>query len=223
LQWIADDTAALAERIAALEETVATLRCAPPADPKASAVTASVEPAAPMMSGVKWPHMADNIFLGLVTLIAAHWLANSVGDRPVFRLVALVVALPFGYRFERNSRSGASVLVIAAIAYGSLGTMALGLLDMAVGNITPRSLSAPDIVASVAAIGLSHFAGSALAQTRQRRADRAAGVVVVHRLPHLEVTRIKSTADTVKALYEAIAPIAAGAAAIWATFHHFLY
>ena len=99
----------------------------------------------PTILGIKWPHMADNIFLGLVTLIAAHWLAASLpaDERTVFGLVALVVALPFGYRFERNSRSDVAVQVIAALAYGSLGTMALGLLDMAVADLTPRSLSAP--------------------------------------------------------------------------------
>jgi hypothetical protein len=92
------------------------------------------------------------------------------GYRPV--LVALVVALPFGYRFERNSRSDVAVQVIAALAYGSLGTMALGLLDMAVADLTARSLSAPKIVASVAAIALSHFAGKRPAMSSKRACRR---------------------------------------------------
>ena len=102
-----------------------------------SAVVASVDAIPPTILGIKWPHMADNIFLGLVTLIAAHWLAGSLpaDKRTVFGLVALVVALPFGYRFERNSRSDVAVQVIAALAYGCLGTMALGLLDMAAADL----------------------------------------------------------------------------------------
>lgn len=212
-----------------LEQTVATLRLAQPADSESqsSAATASANAAPPTMSGIKWPHMADNIFLGLIVLIAAHWLATSLpaGNRTVFRLVALIVALPFGYRFEHHSRSGASAQVIAALAYGSLGTMALGLLDMAVGDLTPQSLRASDIVASVAAISLSHFAGSALAQARQPRADRLGSVAMRKGdpLPHLEAARIKSTAETVKALYDAVAPIAAGSAAVWAAFSHILF
>ena len=140
--------------------------------------------------------------------------------------MALVVALPFGYRFERNARSGVSEQVIAALAYGSVGTVALGLLDMALGELTRQSLSAPDIVATVAAISLSHFAGSALAQARQARADRAASAEAARsdgRLPHLEAARIKSTAETVKALYEAAAPIVAGAAAVWAACSHIFF
>jgi hypothetical protein len=230
LQLLSDECAVLKGRVAALEQTVATLQQAYPADPATMASTVANIPnsAPPAISGVKWPHMADNIFLGLVALLAAHWLVTSLpaGSRPVFRLVALVVALPFGYRFESNSRSGEAVRVVAALAFGSLGTMALGLLDMAIGNVTPRSLSAPDIVASVAAIALSHFAGSALAQVRQRRADRAANVTAAlagDLLPHLEAARIKTTAETVKALYEAAAPIAAASAAIWAAFNHILF
>ena len=230
LQRFADEAAALEERVAMLEQAVATLRLANSAAPehKSSAVVASVDADLPMILGIKWPHMADNIFLGLVALIAAHWLAASLpaDKRTVFGLVALVVALPFGYRFERNSRSDVAVQVIAALAYGSLGTMALGLLDMAVADLTPRSLSAPKIVASVAAIALSHFAGSALAHAQQSRADRAASIAAAGAddlLPHLEAAQIKTTAETVKALYEAVAPIAAGIAAVWAAFNHVLF
>jgi hypothetical protein len=55
----------------------------------------------------------------MVELVAAHWLTTTlpVGSR-LFRLVALVVALPFGYRFERNTSSSVSEQVIAALAYG---------------------------------------------------------------------------------------------------------
>jgi hypothetical protein len=40
---------------------------------------------------------------------------------------------------------------------------------------------------------------------------------------HIEPARIKSTADTIKALYDAAAPLAAGAAALWAAFGHTLF
>jgi hypothetical protein len=39
----------------------------------------------------------------------------------------------------------------------------------------------------------------------------------------LEPARIKTTAETVKALYDAAAPIAAAAAALWAAFGHTLF
>ncbi len=229
LQRLSDEKDALEARVAALEQAVETLRLTPPADPDARSpeIDAEADAVIPTVSGIRWPHMADNIFLGLVALVAAHWLATTLpaGNRTTFRLVALIVALPFGYRFERNTRSGAAVRVIAALASGCLGTVALGLLDMAVGGVTARSLSAPDVIASVAAIALSHFAGSGLAQLRQRRAE-GTGVAPPHLpaalLPHLEAARLKTTAETVKAMYEAAAPIAAGAAAVWAACTHIL-
>jgi hypothetical protein len=110
------------------------------------------------------------------------------------------------------------VQVIAALGYASLGTVALGLLDLAV---RPQAVDAQDISASVAVIALSHFAGSALAQARQARAERAAEASS-SLLPHLQAARIKTTAETVKALHEAGAPIVAGAAALWAPFSHLL-
>ena len=78
-------------------------------------------------------------------------------------------------------------------------------------------------VATVVAIFLSHFAGSALAQLRRVRADRAANAEAARStglLHHLQAAQIKSTADTVKAVYEALTPVAAGGAAVWAAFNH---
>lgn len=173
--------------------------------------------------------MLDNIFLGVTALLAAHWLATTlpVANRAVFRLVALCVALPFGYRFERNARRGVAGQVVAALGFGSFGTLAIGVLDMAVAGHLPLSLTAQDVIESVTAISLSHFAGSALAQTRQARADRAASLAptagMTQALMHLEPARIKSTAELVKTLYEAAAPIAAGGAALWAAFGHMLF
>jgi hypothetical protein len=188
---------------------------------------APAEPAGPSLRAeIKWPHMADNIFLGLMTLLAAHWLATTVptSGRAVFRLVALVVTLPFGFRFERNSGSGPSGQVLAAIASGSVGTLAIGLLDIAVAGRGAPPPTAQDIIASVAAIALSHFAGSALAHSRRMRAERAGnasaaqgsgGTSSAHPLLHLEPARIKGTAEAVMALY--------GAAALWAAFGHTLF
>jgi len=96
---------------------------------------------------------------------------------------------------------------------------------MAASSLIRRSLRATDIIGSVAAIALSYFAGSALAWFRQLRVDRAAAAAVTplgDLLAHLEAAQIKSTTETVKALYEAVAPIAAGTAAIWAAFNHIL-
>lgn len=183
---------------------------------------------------IKWPHMADNISLGLMTLLAAHWFATTLptSGREVYRLVALVVTLPFGFRFERNSRSGPSGQVLAALAFGCFGTLAIGLLDIAVTGRGALPPTAQDIIASVAAIALSHFAGSALAHSRRMRAERAGnamaaqvsgGASVANPLLHLEPARIKGTVEAVKALYDAAAPLAAGGAALWAAFGHTLF
>lgn len=240
IQRLADERAALEERVAILERELATLRDPPagvaqntaagntaPGDIASGniAVSVTLAPAAP---GRTWPHMADNIFLGLAVLIAAHWLATTLpmNSRAVFRLVALVVALPFGYRFERNSRSPISVQVVSALGFACFGTIAIGLLDIATGNLTPKTMDASDIVASVAAIALSHFAGSAWAASRQSRADQAASVAAAassgNLLTNIKGAQIKSTAETVKALYDAVAPIVAGSAAVWAAFSHIM-
>jgi hypothetical protein len=141
------------------------------------------------------------------------------------------VALPFGYRFEHHARVGTTGQVVAALAFGSLGTLVIGVLDLAVAGRVPPSLTAQDVVASVAAIALSHYAGSALAHAREVRVQRnTTNAATVNRgsgapasLMRLEPARIKTTAETVKALYDAAAPIAAGAAALWAAFGHILF
>ena len=236
LQQFADKHAELEGRILALEQEVATLR----ADRAETEVISDAsnqlpaEPAAPLLGAeIKWPHMADNIILGVATLLAAHWLATTLpgGNRTIFRLVALVVALPFGYRFEHHARTGTTGQVVAALAFGSLGTLVIGVLDLAIAGSVPPLLTAQDVVASVAAIALSHYAGSALAHAREVRVQRdTANAATVNRgsgapasLMRLEPARIKTTAETVKALYDAAAPIAAGAAALWAAFGHTLF
>jgi hypothetical protein len=241
LQRFADERAALEQRIAALEQDVASLRLA--SDEKGAVEEQSLSAhsdAATRASRPEttWPHMVDNIFLGLTALLAAHWLATTLpaSSRATFRLVALVVALPFGFRFERNARSGTAGQVVAALGFGGFGTVAIGVLDLALADHHPQSLTAQDVVASVGAISLSHFAGSALAHARRMRAERATNEATVARmavsstragatgsLMGIEPARIKSTAETVKALYEAAAPFAAGAAALWAAFGHMLF
>jgi hypothetical protein len=235
---IADQQIALETRLAALEQDVATLRDGrgdEVADPAAPAPAPAETPNAVLGVDIRWPHMVDNIFLGLATLLAVHWLATTLpsGGRTGFRLVALVVALPFGIRFEHNSRSGPTSQVLAALAFGSIGTLAIGLLDLAVAGHGVPPPTAEDIVASVAAISLSHFAGSALAHSRLMRAARAVRALTVQNDAaggagiggsriHIQPAEIKGTAEAVKALYEAAAPLAAGAAALWAAFGHLL-
>ena len=241
LQRFADEQAALEQRVAVLEQDMASLRLEREGKEVASGPTLSTDaniaiPAS--RSNGTWPHMADNIFLGLTALLAAHWLATTVpsSGRATFRLVALVVALPFGFRFERNARSGTAGQVVAALAFGCLGTIVIGVLDMVLAGRPPESLTAQDIVASVSAISLSHFTGSALAYGQRMRAERAVngataarvavsavGASATGSLTHIEPARIKSTAEAVKALYEAAAPLAAGAAALWAAFGHILF
>jgi hypothetical protein len=239
LQMFADKLIALETKLVALELDVAALRDGRGdqlADPAAPVPAPTETPNAVFGADIRWPHMVDNIFLGLATLLAAHWLATTLpsGGRTGFRLVALVVALPFGIRFEQNSRTGPTGQVLAALAFGSIGTLAIGLLDLSVAGHGVPPPTAQDIIASVAAISLSHFAGSALAHSRHMRAARAvraltvqsdatAGAVIGGSRIHIQPAQIKGTADAVKALYEAAAPLAAGAAALWAAFGHLLF
>jgi hypothetical protein len=74
----------------------------------------------------------------------------------------LTARLPFGFRLERNSRSGTTGQVLAALAFGSIGTLAIGVLDLAVGGDGAPPLAPQDIVASLATVALSHYAASAL-------------------------------------------------------------
>jgi hypothetical protein len=238
LQILADKHVEFEARLAALEREVVALRTV-------DAETASTEgtpSAAPVeLAGlsskpdIAWPHMADNIFLGLVTLLVAHWLATTLpgSNRAIFRLVALGVAMPFGFRFERHARSGPTGQVLAALAFGSVGTIAIGTLDLALAGHAPPPFAAEDVVASVAAIALSHYAGSALAHKRQLREEVATAKLATEKTAgsdriartrmHLEPARIKTTAEAVKALYDAVAPLAASVAALWAAFGHILF
>jgi len=240
LQALADKHAALEERLAALEQEVAAHRDA------AVRQSATEKPAVPVPSqsqsaglgaNLRWPHMADNIFLGLAVLLAAHWLATTLpaGNRTVFRLVALAVALPFGFRFQVNARPGTAGAVIAALAFGCLGTIAIGVLDAASGGRAVPPIKPEDIVASLATIALSHYAGSALAHFRQARGERqaaasAAGARAVTSvgddsgaLVLLEPARIKTTAETLKAITDAATPLVAATAALWAALGHLLF
>jgi hypothetical protein len=228
LQDFADRQAALEQRLAALEAALA-------AQQTDSAANAPVEvPATAVVSvsprtEIRWPHMADNIFLGLTVLVAAHWLATTLpaGGRTWFRLVALVVALPFGFRFEHHARAGTSGQVLAALAFGSVGTLAIGVLDLVLAGHGGPTPTPQDVVASVATIALSHFAGSAWAHFRQVRDDPAPIVTppggVASPLMRIQPAQIKGTAEAIKALYDAAAPLAAGAAALWAAFGHVLF
>jgi hypothetical protein len=149
-------------------------------------------------------------------------------------LVGLMVALPFGYRFQWNSRSDTAMQIIAAVAFGSLGTILNGVLDMAIADHRMSTFTTTDVAMSLAAVTLSHYAGSALAAMRQGRSTRrSGGVPLQHQaalvspglargatLLKIEPARIKSAADVVKALYDAVAPLVAGAAALWAAIGH---
>lgn len=228
LQDLADRQAALEQRLAALEAVLAERQ----ADSAANApvdVPATAGVSASPGTEIRWPHMADNIFLGLTVLVAAHWLATTLptGSRTWFRLVALVVALPFGFRFERHSRSGTSGQVLAALAFGSVGTLAIGVLDLVLAGHGGPTPTPQDVIASVATIALSHFAGSAWAHFRQVR-DNGAPIAtpvggVASPLMRIQPAQIKGTAEAIKALYDAAAPLAAGAAALWAAFGHVLF
>jgi hypothetical protein len=208
-----------------------------PAEVLATADVSS--PTQPLSASFGWPHMADNLFLGLAALLAAHWLATTLphANRMVFRLAALVIAMPFGFRFEAYARTGISGRVLAALALGGLGTLVVGILDIALAGGMPATVGVQDIVASVAVITLSHLAGSFFASFRRNRAERHAPETATDQDRHtppgftaaaaairrVKSDRIAKEAATVKAVTDAAAALAATGAAFWAAFGHLLY
>jgi hypothetical protein len=238
LQSLADQNTAIDARLAALEQAFAAHRDALGMRPSMTedAVPLGRTAARPPVTAIlRWPHMTDNIFLGVVALLAAHWMATSlpVDNRAVFRLVALAVALPFGYRFEANAHAGTAGQALAALAFGCLGTLSIGLLDALHAGRQTVPVVATDLIAIVATIALSHFAGSSVAEYLQTRKRHQAGNATavqpastsgggLNPLANFAPAKIKTTAETVKALYDATVPIAASAAALWAAIGHFL-
>jgi hypothetical protein len=237
LQMLADQCAALGERLTAVEQALALPREAPTASPEPEVVAQRVQDTGLVSTVIKWPHMVDNILLGLSVLVAAHWIASTVpmGNRAIFRIVALAVALPFGYRFETNARSDLAGQVLAALAFASSGTLLIGMLDLLLRAKAISPVLPQDIVATFATIALSHFAGGTLAEFwRGRKERRAASDAAAQRAAtsaavggtshvHLAPAQIKTTAETVKAIYDAAMPLAASGAALWAAIGHMFF
>ena len=232
------DQAALEARLATLEQEVAASRTLPTEAPAPAEVAAPDAPTRPHAAAFGWPHMADNLFLGLTALLAAHWLATTLphANRMVYRLAALAIAMPFGFRFETYARSGLSGRALAALALGGLGTLVVGILDMALAHGVPAGVGVQDVVASVAVIALSHLAGSFFASFHRNRAERKAteGTAAQDSVPlnftaavaairHVKPDRLVSEAAAVKAVTDAAAAITATAAAFWAAFGHLVF
>lgn len=225
---------ALEERLAAVETELATLRQARP-DPEVVIVPPPVAGMPPRRVG--WPHMVDNLFLGLAALLAAHWLASTVpeGQQALSRLVALCVALPFGFRYEVYARAGASAQIVAALFYGVLGALLIVAVDAAISGGFAQiggQLHGRELVASVAAIGLSHLTGSCIAWWSRRDERRAGAAASASRkavsaallmLLRTEPEKLKGRIDALHGLIESGAPVAAAAATAWAAFGRLLF
>jgi hypothetical protein len=237
-QRLLTERAALESRLAALEQEVAALRPSATEASEPADAPSSAAPTPPQAAVFGWPHMADNVFLGLAALLAAHWLATTLphANRTVYRLAALAVAMPFGFRFESYARAGASGRVLAALALGGFGTLVVGILDIALAHGMPASVGVQDIVSSVAVITMSHLAGSFFASFRRNRAERNATDAVaqgagaalgfsaaVSAIRHVKPDRILSEAAAVKAVTDAAAALAATFGAFWAAFGHLLF
>jgi hypothetical protein len=233
------DQAAFEARLAALEQEVAALRPVPTEAPARADDPSPTAPTQRQTTPFGWPHMVDNLFLGLAALLAAHWLATTLphSNRTIFRLAALAIAMPFGFRFEAYARTGTSGRVLAALALGGLGTLVVGVLDIALAGGMPAAIGVQDITASVAVITLSHLAGSFFASFRRNRAERQSMETAaaqdyatplnltsaVAAIRHVKPDRLVSEAAAVKAVTDAAAALTATAAAFWAAFGHLLF
>jgi hypothetical protein len=228
--------AALEARLAAVEADLAALRAAT-VDTKAIVAEEPADQSALRRAG--WPHMFDNLFLGLAALLVVHWLASTVphGQKAVYRLVALCVALPFGFRYEIYARASTSAQVVAALFYGVLGALLIITLDAAISGEPANTLALIDgrgLVETVAVIGLSHLTGSWLAwwARREERREAAAAAGLARRravsaalamLLRAEPEKLKHRIDALNGIMEASAPVAAAAATAWAGFGRLLF
>jgi hypothetical protein len=233
------DLSQVEARLAAIEQEVTVLRSTPSADTDAGGTASVTAPTQPQAAIVGWPHMVDNLFLGLTALLAAHRLATTLphANRTDFRVAALTIAMPFGFCFEAYARTGTSGQVVVALSLGSLGTPAVGILDITLAGGMPASIGVQDIAASVAVIMLSHLAGSFFASFRRGHAEPdgteiaaaqgsnaplklAAAVAAIRRV---KPDRITSQAAAVKAVTDAAAALTATTATFWAAFGHLLF
>jgi hypothetical protein len=227
--------AALEARLAGVEADLAASRLAPP-DVNAALAKPSEDKGAARGSG--WPHMFDNLFLGLAALLAAHWLASTVphSQQALYRLVALAVALPFGFRYEIYARAATIAQVGAAVVFGVLGGLLVAALDVAISGAPAEALAriqATDVVETIAVIGLSHLTGSWLAWWGRREERREATAAFAARrravgtgfamLMRAEPEMIKSRIDALHKVLDLSAPAAAGAATLWAAFGRLLF
>src|SRR3954469_1709596 len=228
IQQLAAAQASLEARLSALEATLTastSIRLPGPVG------TAAEEEAAggmlPGRSHFHWPHMADNLFLGLSAMLAIHWLASTLPSGPLglYRLAGLVVALPFGFRFEFYSESGIAMRVLAALAFGVLATACVVALDVLLGT-NDASARTPDkhyALASVMAISLSHLTGSTSAAWWQRCAirkeaaadARTTGALLTASHP-TSPQEMKARFDALRAIVDAAPPVTAAAATTWA-------
>jgi hypothetical protein len=166
-------------------------------------------------------------------------LASSLphAQQTLYRLVALVVAMPFGFRYEVHARASASTQVAAAVIYGILGEFLISALDAAISGQSPASfvgMRSTVVVEEIATISLSHLTGSWIAWWARRRERRdseaaieahrgavlAAGLAIVLRA---EPEKIRNQLDAIKGILESGAPVAAAAATVWSAFGHLLF
>ena len=95
-QRLLADHPALEIRLTWLAPEVAALRPAP-----AEGAPRATAPTQLRAANPNGRYLADNLFLGLTAPLAAHWLATMLphANRSVYRLAALAIAMPFGFRF----------------------------------------------------------------------------------------------------------------------------
>ena len=234
IQRLADAQAALDARLVVLELTLAAqasaTTSAPTRSPGPEATEADGGFAAgmlPRQSRFHWPHMADNLFLGLSALLVVHWLSSTLpdGHQAFYRLAGLVVALPFGFRFEYYSRSRAAAQVLSALVFGVLGTTCIAALDYlpAVAASSADVLGVNDAVESIIAIGLSHLTGSVTARWWRRRREEEAATAGANAAAALlsaslgsNPQELKARFDALKAIMDAGPPVTAAALTAWA-------
>ncbi len=232
-----DRQLSLEARLDALTVEITALRAMPVQALPTTDAPAAAKSAQHPAGSFGWPHMADNLFLGLTALLAAHWLVTTLPGthRAVYRLAALAVAMPFGFRFQAYAHGSLSEQVLSALAFGGLGTFVVGILDIALAGGVLAGVSMHDLAASVAAIALSHLAGSFWADVRRKRIEQAASpaqppeaaavaslAIAMTAIRQVKPDKIQSNAAAVKAVTDAAAAIIASAAAVWAAFSHIL-
>ncbi|TPG46028.1 hypothetical protein EAH89_25180 [Roseomonas nepalensis] len=182
----------------------------------------------PYQSSFSYKALTEHLFIGLFVLVVMHLLLASLPPLPAvaaYRAITLAVALPFGVQFERSGGPRLPAQILVALAFATLAVAVVTSIDGLLGIHLVGALSPVERVQTGMAITLGHLTGSIsvqwwqkhLARTSRQTEDMQIDVTAIRDLLR-NPERLKAGMEAYRSIVEACAPVAAAAAALWATF-----